>query len=46
MYNPTTNKAIDIEEIARQCKEAITRGRVPLGRYSPDNKHTLDQQER
>jgi len=32
-YNPSTDRAIDIEVIAQQCRDAITRGRVQKGIY-------------
>lgn len=34
-YNPSTDRAIDIEVIAQQCRDAITRGRVHTGIYAP-----------
>ncbi len=34
-YNSATDRAVDIEEIARQCYVAITRGRVQQGTYQP-----------
>jgi hypothetical protein len=35
-YNPSTDRAIDIEVIAQQCRDAITRGRVHKGTYAPN----------
>jgi len=34
-YNSSTDRAVSIEEIARQCREAITRGTVQRGTYAP-----------
>jgi len=34
-YNTDTERAINIDEIARQCREAITRGTVRRGYYAP-----------
>jgi hypothetical protein len=35
-YNTDTDRGIDIDEIARQCKEAVLRGKHQRTRYTEE----------
>jgi hypothetical protein len=40
-YNSDTDRGIDIDEIARQCKEAILRGKHQRTQYSEPSNERL-----